>query len=173
MEIRKATAADLDGVEQIYQDVLEDQASNINYTNWQKGAYPTRADGEKALAEGTLYVQFDGGMMVGCAIFNHEQLPEYANIRWKYPADGDQVMTIHTMCVSPHAAGKGYAQALVTYGEELGRSLGCTVMRFDTYEGNFPARNLYAKLGYHSPGATEFFFHGFIHEVLVLFEKKL
>ena len=88
MEIRKATAADLDGVEGIYNAVLDYQAEHSNYTNWAKGSYPTRADAEKALAEGTLYVQFDEGVMVGCAIYNHEQLPEYSKIDWKYPAQG-------------------------------------------------------------------------------------
>ena len=71
MEIRKATAADLDGVEAIYNAVLDHQAATVNYTNWEKGSYPTRATAEKALAEGTLYVQSDGDALVGCAVFNH------------------------------------------------------------------------------------------------------
>ena len=46
MEIRKATAADLDGVEAIYNAVLDHQAATVNYTNWEKGSYPTRATAE-------------------------------------------------------------------------------------------------------------------------------
>ena len=173
MEIRKATAADLDGVEAIYNAVLDHQAATVNYTNWEKGSYPTRATAEKALAEGTLYVQSDGDALVGCAVFNHEQLPEYANIDWLYPAEGDQVMVIHTLCIHPAASGRGLAKALVAYAVQLGRAQGCTVMRFDTYEGNLPARALYTGLGYRLAGGTEFFFQGFIHEILVLFEKEL
>ena len=173
MEIRKATAADLDGVEAIYNAVLDHQAATVNYTNWEKGSYPTRATAEKALAEGTLYVQSDGDALVGCAVFNHEQLPEYANTAWLYPAEEDQVMVIHTLCIHPAASGRGLAKALVAYAEQLGRAQGCTVMRFDTSEGNLPARALYPSLGYRLAGGTEFFFQGFIHEILVLFEKKL
>ena len=110
---------------------------------------------------------------MGCAVFNHEQLPEYANIDWLYPAEGDQVMVIHTLCIHPAASGRGLAKALVAYAEQLGRAQGCTVMRFDTYEGNLPARALYTSLGYRLAGGTEFFFQGFIHEILVLFEKEL
>lgn len=173
MEIRKATAADLDGVEAIYNAVLDHQAATVNYTNWEKGSYPTRATAETALAAGTLYVQQEGGELVGCAIFNHEQLPEYAKIDWAYPAEGEEVMVIHTLCVHPAASGRGMAKAMVAYAEDLGRSRGCKVMRFDTYEGNLPARALYTGLGYRFAGGTEFFFQGYIHEILVLFEKQL
>ena len=173
MTIRKATAADLDGVEAIYNAVLAQQANGINYTNWQKGAYPTRSTAEKALTDGTLYVQTEDGKLVGCAVFNQEQLPEYSYIDWQYPAEPEQVMVIHTLCIHPDAAGNGLAKAMVAFAEELGRSQDCTVMRFDTYEGNLPARKLYSRLGFRLAGGTEFFFQGFIHEILVLFEKPL
>lgn len=173
MEIRKAVSQDIDAVEQIYNAVLDDQEQNTNFTNWQRGAYPTRETAENALRAGTLYVQTEGSELVGCAIFNHEQLPEYANIHWEFPGSGEEVLVIHTLCIDPAAAGKGYASALVAYAEELGRTFGCTALRLDTYEGNAPARAMYGKLGYRLAGSTEFFFQGYIRETLVLFEKQL
>lgn len=173
MNIRIATAADLDGIEALYSAVLDDQEQNTNFTNWQRGSYPTRQTAEGALAAGTLYVQEDGGQLVGCAIFNHEQLPEYSAIDWAFPGEGAQVLVIHTLCIDPAASGRGYARAMVAYAETLGRSLGCTTLRLDTYEGNIPARSMYTKLGYRCAGATEFFFQGYIRETLVLFEKVL
>lgn len=173
MEIRKAVSQDIDAVERIYHAVLDDQEQNTNFTNWQRGSYPTRETAETALDMGTLYVQTEGDKMVGCAILNHEQLPEYANVPWEYPGTGDEVLVIHTLCVDPAASGKGYAKALVSYAEALGRKLGCTALRLDTYEGNTPARAMYTKLGYRFVGGTEFFFQGYIRETLVLFEKQL
>jgi len=173
MEIRKATINDLDGVARVYDAVHDDQAVHGNFTNWQKGVYPARSTGEKALAEGTLYVLLEGETLIGTAIFNHEQLPEYQNVEWLYPGEGTQVMVIHTLCIDPAVSGRGYARAMVSYAEELAQQKGCTAMRLDTYEGNLPARALYTKLGYRLAGGTEFFFQGFIHEVLVLFEKEL
>lgn len=173
MEIRIATAQDLDAVARIYDAVLDDQEQNTNFTNWQRGSYPTRNTAEAALAAGTLYVQTEGETMVGCAIFNHEQLSEYGNIPWEYPGEGDEVLVIHTLCVDPAAAGHGYASRMVAFAEELGRKLGCKVLRLDTYEGNTPARAMYTKLGYRFAGGTEFFFQGYIRETLVLFEKML
>ena len=174
MNIRKATQADLDAIESIYNEVLDDQEQNQNTTNWQRGKYPTRATAEKALRSETLYLQFDdNGKAVGTAILNHEQLPEYSKISWEYPGEGEQVFVIHTLCIAPSAAGHGYARQFVDFAEQLGREKGCTTLRLDTYEGNLPARAMYLKLGYRYAGETEFFFQGFIHEILVLFEKKL
>lgn len=173
MEIRKATAADLEAVAHLYDEVVDNQTRNINYTNWEKGVYPARPTAEKALEAGTLYVQTENGQLVGSMILNHEQLPEYDRMNWRYPAQGEQVLVIHTLCVSPTATGQGYAGAMVRFAEDLGRKLGCITLRLDTYEGNLPARRLYTRLGYDLIGGTEFFFQGFIHEILVLFEKKL
>lgn len=173
MEIRKAETTDLDGVVRVYDAVHDDQEVHGNCTNWQRGVYPTRSTAEKSLAEGTLYVLLTDGILTGTAIFNHEQLPEYRQVQWQYPGQGDQIMVIHTLCIDPGASGRGYAATMVSYAEELARRQGCTAMRLDTYEGNFPARALYTKLGYRLAGAAEFFFQGFIHEVLVLFEKAL
>ena len=174
MNIRNATAADLSAVETIYNAVLDDQERHTNFTNWQRGSYPTRQTAETALSAGTLYVlDDDDGGTVGCAIFNHDQLSEYAQIDWAFPGEGDGVLVIHTLCVHPAASGKGYAKAMVAFAEDLGRSHGCTALRPDTYEGNTPARRMYTGLGYRFAGATEFFFQGYIRETLVLFEKAL
>ena len=56
--------------------------------------------------------------------------------------------------------------------EELRRQ-GKKAVRLDTYEGNVPANAMYPRLGYSFAGATEFFFQGFIHEVLNCYEKAL
>ena len=50
---------------------------------------------------------------------------------------------------------------------------GKKVMRLDTYEGNLPANTMYPKLGYTFVGGTEFFFQGFIREILNCYDKKL
>ena len=47
-------------------------------------------------------------------------------------------------------------------------------MRLDTYEGNLPANTMYPKLGYTFVGeGPEFFFQGFIREILNCYDKKL
>lgn len=171
--IRKGTAADLDGCAQVYEEHLDYEAANVNYTNWLKGAYPTRATAEKALAAGTLYVDEEDGIIVGCANLNHFQPKEYANIPWSIPAEGDEVFVIHTLVFRPTHTGGGRGRRFVAFAEELAKEQGCKVLRLDTYEGNEPAKAFYPKLGYRYAGITEFFFENFIWENLVCFEKSM
>ena len=74
--IRKGTPADLDRAEEIYNEILDQQAAAVNYTNWVKGVYPTREDARRALEAGTLFVMEEGGEVVGVANLNHIQPPE-------------------------------------------------------------------------------------------------
>ena len=172
MNIRKGTSADLNGIERIYDAILTEEEQGRGHTNWQRGVYPTRKDAQEALNAGTLHVAVEGNDVVAAANLNHIQLPEYDDIDWAFPAEGDEVMVIHTLVVCPHQSGKGIGRAFVAYAEELGRSQGCKVMRLDTYEGNTPAAALYRKLGYRDAGKTKFNFYGII-EYLILLEKLL
>ena len=171
--IRFATAADLDGIEAIYDAILTREEAGPVYTNWQRGKYPTRAHAQQALDAGTLYVGEDDGFHWGVENLNDVQLPEYDDIPWGIAAEQEQVGVIHTMCIHPAAAGQGRARQMVTFCEEESRRLGRTVIRLDTWEGNVPANAMYPRLGYRFAGATEFFFQGFIHEILNCYEKAL
>ena len=171
--IRIATAADLPAVAAIYDAILDREETGPVYTNWQRGKYPTIDSARQALEAGTLYVGEDDSILWGVVNLNTLQLAEYDEIPWAIPADRDRVGVIHTLCIHPAQAGRGRARQMVTFCEEECRRLGRTVMRLDTWEGNRPANHLYPALGYHFAGATEFFFQGFIHEVLNCYEKAL
>ncbi len=171
--IRKGTAADLDGCAQVYDAHLNHEAATVSYTNWIKGAYPTRATAEKALAAGTLYVDEEDGVIVGCANLNHIQPAEYAKIPWTIPAREEEVLVIHTLVFRPTHTGGGRGRRFVAFAEELAKSQGCKVIRLDTYEGNEPAKAFYPKLGYRYAGLTEFFFEQVIWENLVCYEKAV
>lgn len=171
--IRKGTAADLDACEGIYNAHLDHEAATVSYTNWAKGLYPTRSTAEKALAADTLYVYEEDGNVVGCANLNHIQPKEYASIPWAIPAEGDEVLVIHTLVFLPTHTGGGRGRNFVAFAEQLGHTQGSTVIRLDTWEGNEPAKAFYPKLGYSYAGVTEFFFENFIWENLFCYEKAL
>lgn len=172
--IRKATAADLDGVAAIYEAVLDrEEADGRRWTNWQRGVYPCRATAEKALKAGALYVDEACGRILGCASLNHVQPPEYAQIPWSIPAKAKEVLVIHTLCIHPDASGGGRGRRFVRYAEGLAKGWGCKAIRLDTYEGNAPAARFYPSLGYRLMGSADFFFEGFAHETLICFEKGL
>jgi ribosomal protein S18 acetylase RimI-like enzyme len=172
--IRKALEKDLKEVETIYNEVLDYEAAQVSYTNWQKGLYPTRADGEKALAEGTLFVGEDEtGRLYGCVILNHIQPKEYDSISWEISAQANEVLVIHTLCIKPNCNGRGYGKEFVAFSEEHARQLKCKTIRLDTYEGNLPAIGLYSHLGFQLVGKCLFHFQNVIWETLVCMEKEV
>ena len=128
--IRKATAADIDSVEQSYLQLLDHEALHGGHTNWVRDVYPTRATAEGALSEGTLFVLEEDGAVRGSMILNQTQLPEYAGIDWAYPAQ--QVLVIHTLCIPPAQAGRGYGRAMVRFALEEAARQGCQALRLDT-----------------------------------------
>ena len=115
----------------------------------------------------------EGGALWGVVNLNGIQLPEYGKIPWSIPAEREEVGVIHTLCIHPAQSGKGYAKRMAAFCEETARAQGKTVIRLDTWEGNAPANRLYPSIGYRFAGGTEFFFHGYIHEILNCYEKKL
>ena len=164
--IRLANPSDLDAIAEIYEEILAaEDARPVSYTNWQRGKYPTRNTAEAALEAGTLWVGEEDGAVYGCVNLNGEQLPEYDR--------PSEVGVIHTLVIRPSWSGRGKAREFVAFCEEELRRQGKKTVRLDTYEGNLPANTMYPRLGYRLAGATEFFFQGFIHEILNCYEKAL
>lgn len=171
--IRKATAKDIDAVEKIYKEVHKHHETNTNYCNWDAKVYPLRADAENAEKAGTLYVYEEEGEVLGAAIFNHVQPPEYDNLKWNVEALGDEVIVLHTLSVSPRGRNRGIAKKLVAFGEQLGCELGCKTIRFDTSEFNKPAYSIYTGVGYAVVGKTLVYTSESMAEILYCFDKKL
>lgn len=171
--IRLAEEKEIQAVGRIYDGVLDWEGAHTNYTNWQKGMYPTPKTAEEAWQKGTLYVAEREGRICGAVILNHIQPFEYGKIPWKYPAEESQALVIHTLAVHPDFRGIGLAREMVQYAEELARKKDCLVIRLDTYVGNTPAMKLYQSMGYELSGRTDFLFQGFLPEELYCLEKKL
>ena len=172
--IRLAQPSDLDAIAEIYEEILAaEDARPVSCTNWQRGKYPTRDTARAALEAGTLWVGEEDGAVYGCVNLNGEQLPEYDAIPWSIPAEKSEVGVIHTLVIRPSWSGRGKARSLWPSVRNRYTYRGKKAVRLDTYEGNVPANAMYPRLGYTFAGATEFFFQGFIHEVLNCYEKAL
>jgi ribosomal protein S18 acetylase RimI-like enzyme len=171
--IRKATAADLPRIGEIYEAIFDEEEQGPVYTNWLRGTYPTVDSARQVLEAGTLYVGEGDGVLWGVVNLNGVQLPEYDQIPWAIPAEREEVGVIHTLCIHPAQSGKGLAKRMVAFCEETARAQGKTVIRLDTWEGNAPTNHLYPSIGYGFAGSTEFFFQGYIREILNCYEKKL
>ena len=151
--IRKARAEDLEAVSRIYEHILTEQEQGRVYTGWERGVYPTAQTAMDALEREDLFVQEDGGRIVGAAIINRQQV-------------------LHTLVIDPCAKGKGCGRAFVRFYEDYALRTGSPFLRMDTNAKNIGARRFYEKLGYTEVGIVPCVFNGIAGVDLVLLEKK-
>lgn len=155
--LRKATAADLPQIVEMYLAVCRDvEQQQPNPCGWREDIYPTARVAEEALAQDTLYLWEDeAGQAVATTILNHEQPPEYRDADWEVPAADAELWVVHTFMVHPAHAGKGYGRALLQAAAEEAAKKGLRCLRLDTGEGNLPAQRLYQSLGYRLCGVVD------------------
>lgn len=169
---RAAAAGDIPAVASIYEEIVALEASG-GRTGWLPGVYPTGDTAAAALGRGELFVYEEEGAVLAAGILNQTQVDVYAQGDWRYPAPPQEVMVLHTLVVSPRAAGRGLGSRFVGFYEDYARAHGCTVARLDTNALNAPARSLYGKLGYREAGVVLCDFNGIPGVRLVLLEKRL
>ncbi len=146
--IRQAILADIDMIEDTYNEHFNHEIEHGAFTVFKKGVYPTKKDAMKAINTGALYVYEENDNIAGSIIVDKEQPIEYNEINWGKDLRADEVMVIHLLMVRPSMAGKGIASALVKYAMELAKNNWCKVLRLDTGSQNIPAVSLYKKLGF-------------------------
>ena len=171
--IRKAVKSDIDRIELLYREILTYEAEHGSHSKWALDVYPTRKTAEKGFDEGNLYVLEDDGEICGSIILNHTQADVYKKIHWKFRADGEDVLVIHTLSVSPYKTGKGYGSQLVHFAFKKAEELGCKSVRLDTYAANFPAATLYKDCGFRYSGTAFSVLNGVIPEMQIFFEKEI
>lgn len=171
--IRIATENDIDAVEKSYVELLTYEKETGSSSNWVLGVYPTRAIAEESYKKGTLYVLIDHGLLCASMILNQVQPGDYRNIDWAYPALENEILVVHTLCVPPSQAGKGYGKTMMQYAMKKAREWHCKAVRLDTFAGNTPAAGLYRTLGFRYAGKASVLLQGLIPEEQIFFEKKI
>ena len=155
MIFRKASAADISAVEEIYNDIHTKEEKGGLMTGWIRGIYPMRATAEGALERGELFVLEDKGRVVGAGIINQDQAEAYTQGQWVHELPPDRVCVLHTLVVSPAASKKGYGKAFVCFYEEYARKTGCKACRMDTLEWNSVAPGDVPEAGIRGSGHRE------------------
>lgn len=171
--IRKAGWADLDGVEQLYNELHDAKEAGLIPVIWKRGVYPSRNTAVAALERDDLFVLEKDGKIIGSGIINQVQNDFYYSIPWKYDVPDDQVCVLHTLGISPAEFKKGYAGTFLNFYEEYAKALGCTELRIDTNTHNEVARGMYRRRGYKEVGTVPTMFNGIPGVDLMLLEKHL
>ncbi len=173
MTIRKAAGTDLNSVVRIYDEIHTAEEEGKCTTGWIRKIYPVRETAEKALERGDLFVLEDGGRILGTALINQIQVDVYHGAPWKHNVPEDQVCVLHTLVISPDAAGKGYGTAFVRFYEQYAAEHGWPELRIDTNAKNQAARRMYRQLGYQEISIVPTDFNGIPGIDLVLLEKHI
>ncbi len=118
--IRKGTV-DLDQIAAIYDRILTSEEQGKTVIGWIRGIYPTEDTAIEALKADELFVMESNKTVVAAARINQIQVPEYANANWKWEAEDNQIMVLHTLVVDPLCAGHGYGSAFVKFYEEYAK----------------------------------------------------
>lgn len=146
--IRKASAEDVVAMGEFYEDVCGYLQAHVNYPGWRKGIYPSQETAAEAVEEGSLYVAFKDGVIVGSMILRHRPETGYDTVNWKRELPYDKVLVIVTFAVHPDYSGQGIAGRMIEYAEELAGRQGIQSLRLDVVEDNIPAVRLYEKHGF-------------------------
>ena len=88
------------------------------------------------------------GEIVASMIASQNQPAKFRDVDWQYPAQNDEVLALHLLCVRPSHARQGIGQAMVRHLMQEARSLHYKAVRLDTGEQNTPAQALYIKQGF-------------------------
>ncbi len=172
MTYRKATAADIGAVTDIYEATHDLRDKGEHYTGWVRGIYPSEKTARDALARGDLFVAEEDGAVVGTGIINQQQVDVYEQGDWQYPAPDREIMVLHTLVIHPAHYGKGLGPGFVRFYERYALEHGCPYLRIDTNQINSKARAMYKKLGFVEIGVVPCVFNGIEGVRLVLLEKK-
>ena len=158
----------------VYDALLQYEEAHGTTTGWQAGVYPTAVVAEGAAAPGDAVCI---GRRRSRRRGDDTQPGTGAGVRrclaWQYGALPEQVLVLHTLCIAPRVARRGYGRAMVQYAEDWAVRTGCAVVRLDTWMHNRPARSLYEALGYRLAGSSPAKLNGLIPLELVFYEKAV
>ncbi len=113
LTIHKARWQDIDAIVDIYNKIHTSEENGQVTIGWDRTIYPTRQTASDALNRDDLFVMTEEGQIVGSAIINQRQVPEYYQADWQYQdVDDRQVMVLHTLTIDPDEAGRGLGRQL-------------------------------------------------------------
>ena len=146
--VRQAKAADCDGVERFYSDLIESMRNSEFAPEWEMGVYPTKQLLKDAITEQSLFLAYLDNNLVGAMILNHDCEPGYENVKWLANAKKNEVMVIHLLAVAAAYQGRGIARQMVAKAIEMAKNNSLIAIRLDVLIKNTPAAKLYTSMGF-------------------------
>lgn len=173
LTFRRATPFDLTTLRRLYDEIIDGMEGAPSHAQWKRGGYPTDSFLQTRAALGELWVAEKNGNMVAAMVLNSECNPGYAQAKWQIDCRPDEVMSIHTLGVSPRVQGEGVGRAMVLKAIDIARKQGCKSMRLDVIDTNPAACIFYEKLGFKMLGDFVLDYPGAVCTTFTLCELPL
>lgn len=152
-QFRKAMATDQAQIWSILQQSIRRRKLDGS-RQWQDG-YPNEAVVQQDIERGVGYVlTIDGEPACYAAILINDE-PAYQELKGTWLTNGDFVV-LHRLAVSDAFIGRGLAQKMLGYAEELAVANRIFSVKVDTNFDNQPMLRIFEKLGYQYCGEVSF-----------------
>ena len=150
---RKAVVSDMSQIWTIIQQAIL-RRKNDGSQQWQDG-YPNEDVIKQDIIKGIGYVLTDDDAIVGYAaiIFNDE--PAYEKLKGTWLTNEDFAV-VHRVAISDDYLGKGLAQKIFLFTEDLAKGNNIFSIKVDTNFDNIPMLKILEKLGYTYCGEVTF-----------------
>ena len=153
-KFRKATPDDLSIIWIILQKAIVRRKYDGSQ-QWQDG-YPNENVVEQDIAKGIGYVlTLDNTKIIGYAAILYNDEPAYEQLNGTWLTNGDFVV-VHRVAISDDYLGKGIAQKIFLYTEEIAIENNIFSIKVDTNFDNIPMLKILEKLGYIYCGEVSF-----------------
>ena len=155
IQIEPGKSSDINAVAQLYDDVNDHLEQTTNYPGWAKGFYPTKADAEGCIGDGSLFILKADGEIAGSVVLNRSQWEAYSQVTWGVEAKPHEVIVVNKLVVHPNFMGRGIARKLMDFAKDYAMQQGAKAIRLDVTVQNTPAIALYEKCGYTYMGTVD------------------
>jgi len=108
--------------------------------------YPSATAFEQDIQRDELYVLEANKKVIGTIVVSTLIDDEYVPVKWLTPNANS--VYIHRLSIDPDLQGKGYAQQLMDFAEDLAKQNGFVSVRLDTFSQNKRNQRFYEKRGY-------------------------
>ena len=152
-DFRQAIASEVPQIWEIIQQAIV-RRKNDGSQQWQDG-YPNENVIKQDITKGIGYVLIDDNIVAGYAaiLFNDE--PAYEQLKGTWLTNGDFAV-VHRVAISDDYLGKGLAQKIFLFVEDLAKGNNVFSIKVDTNFDNIPMLKILEKLGYTYCGEVTF-----------------
>ena len=126
------------------------QLKIMGVDQWQKG-YPNKEIWENDIIEKSTWIAVENDKVLGAFMLLKIDEPSYAVIDGHWLSDAPYA-SLHRVCVSDEAKGRGVAGKLFEHGCKLAKEQGFASMRIDTHPENKPMLRAIEKFGFKKCG---------------------